>query len=534
MTSLHYNPKVCSVNEMKHLDEEAQKRGVDHYILMEDAGTAVYEVVRSVFGVRGKRFLVLAGTGNNGGDALVAARRLRSAGGTVEVFIVGDPDRFKNPARRMFELALSVGLNVKVVREEDDLRVLEESLRSCDVVVVGLIGIGLRGEVGGVVRRVIELVNASGKVVFSIDIPSGIDGNNGLIRGVAVKSHYTITFGLPKFGNVLYPGYYYCGRLFVSRLSYPLDLLESERIRVELNTPVRIPERPKWGHKGTFGKLLAVAGARYYYGAPYYTSYSFLKAGGGYSRLATPKSVVPVLASKCPEVVYHPMDETEEGSLSLSNFDRIVELVTEHGVDIAVLGPGTSLNSETQELIRRLAEAIDKPVIIDGDGITAVSKDPSILKARKAPTILTPHPVEFARLVGVDLKSVQEDPIGFVSKTAVELRSYIVYKGAHSIIAYPDGRVYINMTGNPGMAKAGMGDVLNGVIAAMYGIGLRDVGDAVRMGVLVHGISGDLAARDLGEDGVTPDDVIEYLSLAIKKLREDPDFVIREYMPQEL
>lgn len=526
--------QVCSVEEMKRIDEEAAKRGVDHYILMEDAGTAVYSVIRVFIGIENKRFLVVAGTGNNGGDALVVARRLYSSGGCVKVFVVGDPAKFREPAKKMYELALAVGLNVRAILDEEGLAEFREALRNCDVVVAGIIGIGLRGEVSGLTRRVIELINESDKIVVSVDIPSGVDANNGLIRGVAVKSHYTVTFGLPKYGNILYPGYYYCGKLFISRLSYPPDLLSAESIKVELNVPVSPPERVRWGHKGTFGKLLSVSGARYYYGAPYYTSYSFLKAGGGYSRLATPRSIVPVLASKCSEVVYHPMEETPEGTLALSNLDKILNIIVEHGIDIVVLGPGVSLNEETQELIRELAVHIDRPIVIDGDGITAISKNPDLLKVRKTPTVLTPHPVEFARLTGLELKQIQENPVGYVSKTATEYRCYIVYKGAHSLIAYPDGRVYINMTGNPGMAKAGMGDVLNGAIAAMYGVGLRDVGLATRMGVLVHGLAGDLAAREIGEDGVTPDLVMEYLPKAMKILRESPELIVHEYMPVEV
>lgn len=526
--------KVCSVEEMRRIDEESARRGVDHDLLMEDAGTAVYTVIAREVGVRGKKFTVIAGTGNNGGDALVAARRLHAAGGLVEAFVVGDPERFREPAKRMYRAALASGVRIRVIRGEEDLGELAKSLAECDVVVVGLIGIGLRGEVSGVYRKVIELVNSSGKFVVSVDIPSGVDGNNGLVRGAAIKSNVTVTFGLPKYGNILYPGYYYCGKLYVSRLSYPPELLDSNDIRVELNAPVKLPERVKWGHKGTFGKLLAIVGSRYYYGAPYYTSYSFLKAGGGYSRLAAPKSIIPVLAARCSEVVYHPMEETSEGSLALSNYDKILSIISDFGVDVVVLGPGVSLNEETQELIRMLAEHVDKPVIIDGDGLTAVSKNVDLLKKRKAPTVLTPHPVEFSRLTGIDVKTVAEDPIGYVSKAAKELNSYLVYKGAHSLVAYPDGRVYVNMTGNPGMAKAGMGDVLNGTIAAMYGIGLRDIGLATRMGVLVHGFAGDLAARDLGEDGVTPEVVMEYLPRALKVLREKPELIIEEYIPKEV
>jgi len=525
---------VCSVEEMRWIDEEASRRGVDHTLLMEDAGSAVFNLILRAYGVRGRRFTIIAGTGNNGGDALVAARRIYAYGGLVDVFIVGDPEKYKDPARRNYEITCKLGIPVKIVKGESDLLELENSLSTCDVVIVGLIGIGLKGDVSGIARLVIEAVNKANKPIVSVDIASGIDGNSGRVRGVAVKSTYTVTFGLPKYGNILYPGNYYCGKLYVSRLSYPPDLLDSEKITVELNTPVKLPERIKWGHKGTFGKLLVVAGARYYYGAPYYSSYSFLKAGGGYSRLAAPRSIIPVLASKCSEVVYHPMEETEEGTLAYRSYEAIINLIREFGVDIVILGPGTSLNPETQDLVRALVESIEKPVIIDGDGLTALSKSPDIIKQRKTPTVLTPHPVEFSRLTGINLNTLQEDPIGSVKRASRELNAYIVLKGAHSLIAYPDGKVYVNMTGNPGMAKAGMGDVLNGAIAAMYGIGLRDLGEATRMGVLIHGLAGDLVAEDIGEDGVTPDSVLEYLPRAVKLLREKPEYIIEKYMPGEI
>lgn len=528
----YYYLKVCSVDEMRRIDEEAAKYGVNHLLLMEDAGTAIYNVIASQIGIKGKKFTVVAGTGNNGGDALVVARRIYAVNGSMEVFIVGEPDKYREPARTMYDAIVKLGIKMRVLRTRDDLKLLEESLINSDVVVVGLIGIGLKGEVTGLYRDVIELINKHGKIVVSVDIPSGIDGNNGKVRGVAVRSHYTITFGLPKYGNILYPGYYYCGKLYISRLSYPPALFEN--LKTELNSPLQLPERVKWGHKGTFGKLLAVSGARYYYGAPYYTAYSFLKAGGGYARLATPASIVPILASHCGEIVYHPMEETMEGTLSLSNYEKIVKIIGEHGVDIIVVGPGLSLNEETQELIRNLVETVDKPIIVDGDGLTAISRNPAILKKRSSFTILTPHLLEFSRLMNIEISELQEDPIGYLRKACMEFNSYIVLKGAHSLIGYPDGYIYINMTGNPGMAKAGMGDVLNGAISAMYGIGSRDPGFAVRMGVLIHGFAGDLVANDIGEDGVTPDLVMEYLPKAVRILREKPEYIVEKYMPIEI
>jgi len=525
--------KVCSVEEMRRIDEEAVKRfGLSHELLMEDAGSAIYSLILREIGLQGKRFCIVAGTGNNGGDALVVARRLYASGASVEAFIVGDITKFTEPAKKNFELVKAMEIPLHIIQTDNDVKLFTEKARECDVFVVGLIGIGLKGEVAGVRRGVIEAINSLNKVVISVDIPSGIGGDNGRVYGVAVKSAYTVTFGLPKYGNILYPGYYYCGKLYVSHLSYSPQLLNSDEIRVELNYPVPPPERVKWGHKGTFGKFLAIAGARYYYGAPYYVAYSFLKAGGGYSRLATPKSVAPFIAAKNSEIVFIPLEETEEGSIAMKNLDTILRIVDEFDIDIVAVGPGTSLNPETQELVRKLVETINRPVIVDGDGITAISKDLSIVRKRKAPTIITPHLGEFSRLTQLSIQQILEDPIGVLRKTCIELGSYITLKGAHTLVCRPDGYIYINMTGNPGMAKAGMGDVLTGAIAAMYGIGYRDLGEATRMGVLVHGLAGDLVAKEIGEDGVTPDDVVEYLPKAIKILREEPNKIVDEYFPK--
>lgn len=523
--------KVCSVAEMRRIDEYAQSvYGVDHRILMEDAGTAVYSVVLENIGVYGKKFLVVAGTGNNGGDALVAARRIFSAGGDVKIFIVGDPSKFTELTKHNFEIAKNFGIPIEFIRDHSDVQKLTNTLNWCDAVIAGIVGIGLRDVVKGVHRDVIEAINSSGKPVVSVDIPSGIGGDNGRVYGVAVKSSYTVAFGLPKYGNILYPGYSYCGKLFISHLSYPPQLYTE--IKVELNTPLPPPERVRWGHKGTFGKYLVVAGSRYYYGAPYYASYSFLKAGGGYARLAAPKSIVPVIASRSSEVVYIPLEETGEGSISKTNYSYIVDIVDQFDIDIVALGPGTSLNEETQQLITELVEGIEKPIIVDGDGITAVARKPDVLRKRKVPAVITPHPVEFSRLSGVSVSDIQENPIEILRKVCMELNSYIVLKGAHSLIGYPDGYIYINMTGNPGMAKAGSGDVLTGTIAAMYGIGYRDLGEALRMGVLVHGLAGDLAADSIGEDGVTPDDILEYLPNAVKILRSNSKYIVDRYMPR--
>jgi NAD(P)H-hydrate epimerase len=524
--------KICSVDEMRKIDEEASKRyGIDHMLLMEDAGSSVYNVVLREIGLD-KRFCVLAGTGNNGGDAIVAGRRLYASGSYVEIYVIGDLSKATDLMRRNYETASKIGIPIYHIVNDDDLDKNIGRLSQCEVFISGIIGIGLRGEVTGFRRRLIEYINSLRKIVVSVDIPSGVGGDNGKIYGAAIKSSYTVTFGMPKYGNILYPGYYYNGKLFISRLSYPPQLLDSEEIKTFLNHPMKPPERIRWGHKGVFGKFLVIGGARYYYGAPYYASYSFLKAGGGYSRLAAPKSIIPYIASRNSEIVFIPMEETEEGSISKINYKKILEIIDEYDIDIVAIGSGASLNNETQELIRELVPIIERPLIIDGDGITAIAGRTDLVKERRSPTIITPHLGEFSRLTGLKIDQISENPVEILRKTVFEWRSIIVLKGAHTLIGCPDGKIFVNMTGNPGMAKAGTGDVLVGSIAAMYGIGFRNIEDATRMGVLIHGLAGDLAADELGEDGVTPDEIINYLPKAVKILREDPDYIEKRYMPE--
>jgi len=508
---------------MRALDRTAiEEFGIVEELLMENAGQAAYFVLLKEFGIKDKEFLVFCGVGNNGGDGFVVARKTHSYGGAVKVFILGDQSKFKGAAKINLDIVSRLPIEVRRI---ESIKVAKTDVAHCDAIVDAIFGTGLTRDVAGLYHDVIELINESGKTVFSIDIPSGVHGDTGKVMGTAVKADYTVTFGLPKIGNMLFPGYDLCGKLYVSHISFPPSIYNADSLKVEINHPLKLPPRDKNGHKGDFGEVLFIAGASSYFGAPYFAALSFLKAGGGYSRLAAPESITPFIATKGSEIVFVPQKETSSGSIALENKRALLEL--SERMDMVVLGPGLSLEEETQQLARELAKEIDKPLLIDGDGITALCQDLQVIKERKAETILTPHLGEMSRITKMSVREIVANKIDILQRTARELNAIIILKGAHSLIGYPDERVFINMSGNPGMATAGSGDVLTGTIAAMFGLGLP-LQDAARKGVFIHGLAGDLAAEDKGEDGLTAQDILDYLPPAVKMDRQGLKQTLRD------
>jgi hydroxyethylthiazole kinase-like uncharacterized protein yjeF len=516
--------KISSTGQMREMDRRAiEEYGISDELLMENAGLAVFQVLIRRFGARGVKYLVLCGSGNNGGDGLVVARKLHSAGAEVKVLFMSDPAKYRGAALSNYRILSKLPVEVITQSPVEEAR---GEIARADVLVDALFGTGLARDVEGVYAGVIQAVNGSGKKIVSIDIPSGIHGDSGRVMGVAVRADCTVTFGTPKLGNILYPGYAHCGSLYVSHISFPYALSHSDSVEVEINLPPPLPARDPAGHKGSFGDVLFVAGAANYYGAPFFSAFSFLKSGGGYARLAAPRSVTPYIAAGGSEIVFVPQEETAQGSISRGSLEPLLRLSEQ--VDMVVAGPGVSLNPETQDLLRQLAASVRKPLLIDGDGITACAADLSILEKRDHPTILTPHPGEMSRLAGVGVADLLENRIELLQRFCRRLSSTIVLKGAHTLIGYPDGRVFVNMSGNAGMATAGSGDTLNGAIAAMAGLGM-DVGDAVRTGVFIHGLSGDIAAERKGEDGITARDILDFLPTAVKEYRCDRDRLLRDF-----
>ncbi len=510
--------RVCTVQQMRSMDQTAiEKRGIPELILMENAGLAAYHVLSARYGTTGRQTLICCGAGNNGGDGFVVARKILSDGGHPVVLLLGDPARYRGAARTNFDILSRLGIQAAAFTDRAAAQAL---IRQADLIVDGIFGTGLSKPVGGHYAEVIDLINAAGKPVLSLDIPSGINGDSGQIMGVAVKADVTVTFGLPKVGNLLYPGCGHGGECFVTRISFPPDLTRSSDLQISINQPPSLPKRDPAGHKGSFGDVLFIAGAAGYYGAPYLAAMAFLKAGGGYSRLAAPASIVPVIAAQGREIVYHPQAETASGSLAYRNKTDLEDRIRR--ADMLVMGPGLSLDPETARLVGDLTESTDIPLLLDGDALTILSETPERIARRRSPTVLTPHMGEMARLTATTIGDLQDDPIGQLQQAARRLQATIVLKGASSLIGLPDGQIHINRSGSHGMATAGSGDVLTGTVAAMYGLGLQ-FEDAIRKGVFVHGLAGELAAAASGDDGVTAGQILDCLPPAVLKDRNAAD-----------
>jgi len=507
--------KIANVDEMRLMDRYAiEKLGIAEEILMENAGLAALNVLGNQISLSNKKFVIFCGSGNNGGDGLVVARLIHSHGGRPKVFLLSDSAKFKGAAKTNFDIMAR--LPIEVVKL-DKAASAKKDLAHCDAAIDAIFGTGLDRPVAGLAADVIALINKSKKNVLSLDIPSGINGNTGEVMGAAVRADYTVTFGLPKIGNMLYPGYEFCGTLFVSHISFPPSLYDQSDLMIQTNKDIALPERPIEAYKGAMGDVLFIAGAANYYGAPYFAAMSFLKSGGGYARLAALHSVVPVIAKRGREIVYLPQEETAAGSLALKSKKELLTLSEK--VDMVVMGPGLSLQEETVRLMQELAAEIRKPLLIDGDGLTAIAQKPEILRHRRAATILTPHTGEMARLTGKSAAQINSGKIEILREAAKQLKAVIVLKGAHSLIGAGDGNIFVNLSGNAGMATAGSGDVLTGCIAAMFGMGLNPV-EATRKGVFLHGYAGDLAALKKGADGITANNIMDFLPMALKHDRQ--------------
>lgn len=514
--------KIAMAEEMRRIDVGATETfAISEAVLMENAGRAVAGVVAETLGeVAGRTICLLAGVGNNGGDAFVAARHLSNRGAIVKLVLAGEANKMSPTAALNYTICQRWGLSFQALQTERDWEKLGILLRLADGVVDGLLGTGLKGALRDPLPRLISMVNDSGLPVVAIDMPSGVEADSGRVNEVAIAAQVTVTFGLPKTGHFFCPGAACAGRLVVDDISLPPGLLADENIRQEYldrnRAQAMLSPRPLDAHKGNCGRILAVAGSRGMIGAAALCSEAILRAGAGIAVLAVAAGLQGILAAKLTEVMTRPLPESAAGVLGDKAREPLQQMAAAY--DAVLLGPGLGRASETGELIRRFVKEVKKPCVLDADALFAFVGHTRDLASLSAPVILTPHLGEMAVLSGITIPALRDDLIPLCRKAAAAWRAILVVKSECTIVALPDGRVFLTSTGNAGMATAGTGDVLAGTIAGLIKQ-TASLEDAALLGVYLHGAAGDLAAEERAE-GLLAGDLLDKLPLARKYLKE--------------
>jgi NAD(P)H-hydrate epimerase len=486
---------------------------------MERAGEAIAQAILERFGSAAEKgVLIVAGKGNNGGDGLVVARLLKKKRIPCQVALLARKEELSPDAAQNFQAYSSLRGGVLEIAP-GNLEPLTQQIESSALLVDAILGTGMKNDVRGLYAEAVTLMNASGLPIVAIDIPSGLDGDTGRPLGVAIQAEMTVTLGYPKLGQVLYPGVDYVGELVVA----DIGLDPAATAEVAPNTEILTPDEVKWlvplraadTHKGTYGHVLVIAGARGKTGAAILACRAAMRIGAGLVTLAGPRALNDIFAGSLVEVMTEPLGDRlmeELPSLGTDAWQRLLERK-----NALLFGPGIGVSDETRNSIRWLLRNLQIPWVIDADGLNSLALEIERLRAAKTAPVLTPHPGEMARLIGKDTATVNDDRVGTARSFALENRCHVVLKGARTVIATAEGKVFVNPTGNPGMASGGMGDVLAGMLAALLGQGFSPE-DAMRLGVFLHGFVGDRAAEEKGPIGIIASDIIEGLPSGMRAL----------------
>ena len=512
-----------NAREMKSIDRAAIRRlGIPSLVLMENAGNAIVSDMESQYGpLLNKRILVVAGKGNNGGDGFVVARQAASRGAYVRILFVEDEAELTGDAATNFEIIKNLaGDRLAVLRKfvPNDL-----SRARFHCIIDAMFGTSFHGQVRGVYAKIIGWVNKQRtSTVISVDIPSGVDATTGEVSGSAINADRTVTFAFPKPGLYFGRGGRNSGLVSVADIHIPRDLAPKRSSRVSLveEDDVRwaLPRLAKDAHKHSVGKVFVLAGSKGMTGAALLCSMSAMRSGAGAVVLGIPGAVLSAVSRRTLEVMPLALQSTRSGSVALEALPAIIARMK--WADVTLLGPGLSQDPATQELILRIVSASSSTLVIDADALNAVARDKSVLrKKRNGRLILTPHVGEFSRLSNIDPAEIENERVRVARAFAKKYRVVLVLKGAPTIIADPSGNVFVNPTGNPGMATAGSGDVLAGIIAAVAGQGNNPVQAAIN-GVFVHGKAGDMAREEVGEKGMIASDILNRVPAAMVNIEK--------------
>jgi len=520
--------RVVSAGQMRSIDANAINNfGIPGIVLMENAALAVVREIKNFFmeqgrkSLRGLKAIILVGKGNNGGDGLAVARHLNVLGMESTVFLFASPNELSGDAKLNFDLFQKMDGKIVLVDNEKQIRLFKLALIQSHLAVDAIFGIGFKGKVSEPVAEYIEDLNKAELPVFSVDIASGLEADTGKVNNIAVKATVTVTFGLPKLGHYLGMGPIHTGKLVTDQISIPESIINQEKtfaylLTDEIIKPL-IPVRHPQGHKGTHGRAVLIGGSVGMSGAIVLAGRAALKCGVGLLQIVVPEAIAETVDLGVIEATVWPAKDYEV--LTDNSWPVIAERLER--ANSCAIGPGLKQTESFLSVLKRILQETDVPVILDADALNLISREPEILSLRKGKgnVIITPHPGEMARLCACSVDEIQEDRLKIAVTKAVEWGVIVVLKGAGTIVASPDGRVFLNNTGNAGLGTGGTGDVLTGCIASWVAQGVPPLGAAC-MGVYLHGKAADVLKQQFGLSGFTASELVDYLPKVRREIEQ--------------
>ncbi len=513
--------RVLNTQQMREADRRTiEEIGIPSIVLMENAGRQAVAAMEAAFeDLASSHVGVLCGRGNNGGDGFVVARTLVQRGVETSVFLLGRVAEVRGDARTNLEVLGRIGLTVVEIARRAGMGAALQRDLPCELLVDAVLGTGFHGQLSGLLETVVADVNGLGVPVVAIDLPTGVSADTHEVAGEAIEASMTVTLAAPKIPLILPPADSHGGDLVIADIGIPLPVLdEVGGPYIELLTRERmrelVPARAADSHKGDFGRVLVVAGSLGRSGAAHLAAIGALRSGAGLVTIATPRSCLPIVAAMAPEYMTEPLDETTSGTIDYAALDRVLEIKA----DVIAVGPGLGQAPGTAAFVQGLLERAGVPLVLDADALNAFAGEPDRLMGRDGvDVIITPHPGEMARLLNISIEAVQHDRLQHATAFAANHRVHVVLKGHRTIIAGPDNRAFVNLTGNSGMATGGTGDLLTGMIAAWFAQ-LLDAEAACKLAVYLHGTAGDLAEADEGEVALVAGDLASRLGDAVMEL----------------
>ena len=512
---------VVTGKQMKEIDRMAiEDYKIPGLKLMETAGTLVYNEIMKSLGEESKWVCVICGSGNNGGDGYVIARKLVNRFIPIKVYSTVSLEKLSGDAGVNYERLLELGVRPIVLDSSNKIESFKNDIKNSEVIVDAILGTGITRNVDDNINNVFDIINESGNKVISVDIPSGIGADDGIVYGAAVKASKTISFQLPKIGSILFPGAEYTGELLIKDIGIPEEAIRNSNSKTYLIDEDMVKKiikpKKKDSHKGDNGKLLLIAGSKGMAGASVFAGKASLKSGIGLLKMAIPKKINDIVQITVPEAVCLPLGDSATCKLNKRFMGKIMDYAKE--CTAVAVGPGIGRSQDFSDMIGKMAKELRLPLIIDADAINAIGdRADKFFSESHGDRIITPHPGEMSRLTGVSIRDINCDRVNIAREYSTKWGIIVLLKGARTVVACPEGDVYINVTGNPGMATGGSGDVLTGIASSLVAQNIEAKAAAIAS-VFIHGKAGDIMSAQTGEHGLTTSDLINGVGITIKSI----------------